>query len=465
MKNNKGLSLVELLVAMVIIAILMIEVVNLMTNCSQLYRKGASEVNLQAESQRVIQVMEEMMIDCNISINAVPITPSINDIYVSTNTVSQGEVTYKFYLEKADPADIYGNLMLDKTVSGSTATSVLAEYVESISLNMANYNTGDKVTLSVSMKNDDYTYSTISVKDIYLRNMIGTHGNARKTNLTAATYTLDCLRCKTYDLYDEFSIDSSYSFEFSSDTATEAVNNYSLNSSGKLKSLHDNAFDKDVSCKIVIKDAAGAEKGTINVFTYPVRISLGKNITTAATKTAKADSVVYFNANKDGEANAVCYSYIDFQGIYVGFFDKNDDGDDPDDGNSEIASCTAKVDNGKVQADGESESDSFDLAYDTEYNSFRAIAPDYNNSKARFDKIKWYIDKDTNSVVISAGKWMPETGGDDDFKNAIDNLKYLYFYVDLERDGIKLESNGYIAPMVKNGYNSQTFWDNVGDID
>ena len=62
-KNNKGYTLVELLVAMVIFVIMLMEVYSVMANSSTIYRKGGYEVQLQSESQQVIQQIEDIMVE------------------------------------------------------------------------------------------------------------------------------------------------------------------------------------------------------------------------------------------------------------------------------------------------------------------------------------------------------------------------------------------------------------------
>lgn len=200
MKNNKGYTLVELLVSVALLAIIMVEIFGVMQNSSKLYSNGTYEVELQTEAQQVIQQMNELMIDADhtISANYNALTNS-DDITISFN----GVAIYNIILSKSDPKYPYGVLYYTKQdlVDGSTTTPApipMAEYVHSISLNMADYDQNDFVTLSVSMNNGKYSY--VANQTIYLRNEIGS-GNSGSALLTAATdYELDVLRYREYDL-------------------------------------------------------------------------------------------------------------------------------------------------------------------------------------------------------------------------------------------------------------------------
>ena len=214
MKNNKGFSLVEMLISVAILAIIMVEIFTMMSNSSTLFRNGSYEVELQAEAQRVISQLEDLMIDCNntISKNYVAMVSS-DQIIVSNN-----DIQYVVTLVKT-PGEEYGNLYLSTYEMPSntllSADIPMAEYVESISLNMAEFSETDTVTLSVCMRNNMYSYETH--KDVYNRNNLGTSsGGAGYGSSTASgNYVLDVLRFTSYNLSSMFDVEGSvYSYAF-----------------------------------------------------------------------------------------------------------------------------------------------------------------------------------------------------------------------------------------------------------
>lgn len=62
-RNNKGYTLVELLLTMAIFSIVMIGVINIMTNASKAYKKGLIEVKVQEEAQIVTNQISDLLID------------------------------------------------------------------------------------------------------------------------------------------------------------------------------------------------------------------------------------------------------------------------------------------------------------------------------------------------------------------------------------------------------------------
>lgn len=192
MKNNKGYTLVELVVAMAIFAIIMAEVCNMMRQSSKLYLNGTYEIDLQTEAQQIVQQMEELLIDASVSINVTP-----NATGLSVNDINIDNTYYIQYLQP-DPTVSYGNIYLTSTGSYTADHELMGEYVESLSLNMAEYETASKVTLEIALRNDQYTYSTS--KDIYLRNDIGLGGGRTSGQTGTFQEELDVLRFREYNL-------------------------------------------------------------------------------------------------------------------------------------------------------------------------------------------------------------------------------------------------------------------------
>lgn len=224
MRNNKGYTLVELLVTLAVFAIIMGEIGNMMMNSSKLYRNGTYEVELQTEAQQIVQQMEELLIDVNHSVSTnYQVTLSSDFITISNNSMGlsgNGVYTiYNFTVDK-DPERGYGNLYFSKTTSDGTSDVsdvLMAEYVQSISLDMAAYS-NDVVTLNVSMNNGRYGYQ--ASQDIYLRNAVGSGGRGGSGGGTF-DYDLDVLRFREYNLSELYDTENIH-FTFAWDSESEA---------------------------------------------------------------------------------------------------------------------------------------------------------------------------------------------------------------------------------------------------
>lgn len=218
-RKNKGYTLVELLVAMVILVIMLMELYSVMANSSTIYRKGGYEVQLQSEAQQVIQQIEDIMVDCNgsISYNATSqiLTVSSNVMDPSTNTATPIVYTIRYVAANVPPvagapASPFGTLRYQKT--GMTSEIPLADYVESFDVDMSGYG-NDNVTLNIKLANEDNAYS--ATKDVYLRNEIGSGGGGDSQNTSGAKKFLDVKRYQDYDLSEMYdTIKDGYKYDY-----------------------------------------------------------------------------------------------------------------------------------------------------------------------------------------------------------------------------------------------------------
>lgn len=201
LNHQKGYSLVELLVAMAIFAIVLTQIFAMMVHSARLYKNGTFEVDLQTEAQQFVQQMEELLIDVNVSVNETG-TPSSNYTIQIINT----DQTYTVDFVKDDPAADFGEIRMSASGNIAAADMLMAEYVQSVSLDMAEYTSADKVVLCVSMNNGKYSYETS--KDIYLRNGVGS-GTGGAVNIPGGDFDeeLDVLRFKVYDLTDRYRVE------------------------------------------------------------------------------------------------------------------------------------------------------------------------------------------------------------------------------------------------------------------
>lgn len=206
--NQKGYSLVELLVAMAIFAIVLTQIFAMMQHSARLYKNGTYEVDLQTEAQQFVQQMEELLIDVNVSVNETG-TPSSNYTIQIINTDQTYTVTFA-----KDPAAEFGDVHMSASGNITAADMPMAEYVQSVSLDMTEYTSADKVVLCVSMNNGKYSYETC--KDIYLRNGVGS-GRGGAMNVPDGDFDeeLDVLRFRQYCLTDLYRAEDGATLDFS----------------------------------------------------------------------------------------------------------------------------------------------------------------------------------------------------------------------------------------------------------
>ncbi|MBE5894944.1 MAG: prepilin-type N-terminal cleavage/methylation domain-containing protein [Lachnospiraceae bacterium] len=445
MKTNKGFSLVEILISVAILAIVMLEVFAMMSNSSTLYRNGTYEVELQTEAQRVITQLEDLMIDCDGAISANYIAMVSSDEIV----ISDNEAEYIISLSKVAGAE-YGDLVMTRTdrATGATASAIpMAEYVRSISLNMANYTTASVVTLTVEMQNDMYTYS--AMKDVYLRNQIGLSGN-RIPPATSGTFDfeLDVLRYKEYSLSDLYNTDEhTYVFEFEGGSGPNADDDllnadYRINKSGTRFTLQCqntlNHSDTAAGPYIIIgTDTTDGSTIRISIATEDIHIG------------AEGYAVAYLNTYTSDMLSA----YIDIAGISVTdaervtyeviIQDASGTSRVLTDGSSEAAS-TFPVNLGQVEC--------------------RERNADGNELYFRMDRVECYCDGATNCVVIQSARMMDYTN----YYELIEDGCVIVILATIEYDSrtpVLVRTYGYpltdasATPMTE--AQNEAFWDMV----
>jgi prepilin-type N-terminal cleavage/methylation domain-containing protein len=71
-KDNKGLSLIELLVAFALLSVISLIILGIMTSASRMYQKVSTDVSLQMQSQITMAQIKEYVVDANQSIRFEP---------------------------------------------------------------------------------------------------------------------------------------------------------------------------------------------------------------------------------------------------------------------------------------------------------------------------------------------------------------------------------------------------------
>lgn len=110
--GNKGFTLVEMVVAFAILAIVMLTVTLVISTSSNTYGKIATDINLQYESQMAMSQLQEYVIDCNAYMAA---GSDGNTLYIFNKTDAHYDA-YKF-VKKAGADELY---FYKKTIESST---------------------------------------------------------------------------------------------------------------------------------------------------------------------------------------------------------------------------------------------------------------------------------------------------------------------------------------------------------
>ncbi len=211
--NNKGYSLVELLLTLAIFSFVMLGVAMIMRTTSVSYKDGANDVSMQTEAQIVANQIEEIFMDGTQSYCSGDVGGS--RYYGITSDGSSHFVILKsgtdeiWYQEKGAGATAPDN--------NSANWSLMAENVAD--LRITGYSTDpdadtcdNMITVMVDMDRDGYLYT--ATKDIYFRNSIENKavtllegGSSESESSTEAYQEVYVERYEVFDLCKELELD------------------------------------------------------------------------------------------------------------------------------------------------------------------------------------------------------------------------------------------------------------------
>ena len=219
LNDNRGFTLVELLVAMAVLMIVLAEVYSVMNSSSTIFSRSSSEIALQSEAQQVKTQIEDLMIDCNGRIDydatnhkiSILNKGGVNCYEVTWQSASAGNAGSldgygQVYLQKFGTATGSSNAALVKGSAIDTSPVLMADYVRSLSLDMAQYS-NDRVVLYCDMQgtNSTYTMDNSASETLYLRNQIGSGGGGSVIPPAASPdYNIKLLRYQTISLSNRY---------------------------------------------------------------------------------------------------------------------------------------------------------------------------------------------------------------------------------------------------------------------
>lgn len=106
--NNKGMTLLELIISMAIAVIVVVMIVSFMNGAFRVFQKTSDEVNLQMEAQTAVNQLSDITMEAK----EIQISSDGNKYLVSYNITGKKDyviifdpVNYKLYLKEIDVAD------------------------------------------------------------------------------------------------------------------------------------------------------------------------------------------------------------------------------------------------------------------------------------------------------------------------------------------------------------------------
>lgn len=168
LKENKGYTLIELLLTMAIFSVIMLGVVAIMRSTAVTFNNGADEIAVQTEAQIVASQIEDLMAASDTSVSyaagVCKISNTDNDYYIALDSIND-QLKYAV-----------------KTAGGTLEASdwtLLADYVTSF--NVSGLEFGDPAVgdncAKISISLDKNGYKATAVKDVYFRNTIENKSN------------------------------------------------------------------------------------------------------------------------------------------------------------------------------------------------------------------------------------------------------------------------------------------------
>lgn len=162
-KDNRGLSLVELVVAMAILSIITATIGGAMVVATNSYRQGTVESSLQQESQFTANLIESLIVDATKSVVAEPAITENADGSVTFPTTTKLTIKNSdedYYIIKYDGKKLtYSEYAGGALVEGE-ADELLADHVSDFKVDARNFESARNVLLTIAMKNQKSEYKT-----------------------------------------------------------------------------------------------------------------------------------------------------------------------------------------------------------------------------------------------------------------------------------------------------------------
>ena len=160
--NNKGFTLVELIVSVAILGIVTLAASGFMIAGSRTYSSLSYTLRLQYESQLIMEQLQEYLVDCSAG---AAWDSTEKKLYVANNAAS-GKTVYVFALDPTGQTIHFQSGTAAADLSGLPAAELMAEHVTG--MNVAFSDSKREVTVELTMARNGKTYQAQQV--IALRN-------------------------------------------------------------------------------------------------------------------------------------------------------------------------------------------------------------------------------------------------------------------------------------------------------
>ena len=215
LKNNKGVTLVELIISSAILLLIITAFLSMIASATKMFARGSRDLDVQEEAQSVTTQIENLLADANLYAGQVG-----NEIYIVNEdlvhviTETSNGVYYSNYEFPATQDPTTENVKTLLAANNTAAlkgpvhlsSALLSKRMNHLALNTDNLDSDNIVYLSMSYKNQD---REVAVNEsVYLRNEPGTGGghghNVPPDNDFDAE--LFVLRYKNHNLKTDFGV-------------------------------------------------------------------------------------------------------------------------------------------------------------------------------------------------------------------------------------------------------------------
>ncbi|MDF2588238.1 MAG: prepilin-type N-terminal cleavage/methylation domain [Anaerocolumna sp.] len=154
-KNDDGLTLIELIVSITIITIVLGAILSFMITGSNSYKKEKEAVNLQTEAQFILNQLDDLLIEAN---------------YVKFNQVDKKLIIYQSGITYEITYEIDKLYFRKQTLTDVGTKSILGEYVSDFYVDTSNLTTDNTILVKLSLEQGKSTYAMSS--KVVLRNEV-----------------------------------------------------------------------------------------------------------------------------------------------------------------------------------------------------------------------------------------------------------------------------------------------------